>query len=354
MKPLAYMRPLDRIGSIKVKLVVVIVAAVAISALVSSIGWRTGIAVWMRPLIAVGISLLLVYPFSRGITSPLRQMASAAAAMGRGDFSHPVTATSSDEVGELARTFEQMRGQLAENERLRRALIANVSHELRTPLAVLRARFENIEDGVEPNDPAAISSSLVEIERLGLLVERVLDLSRLESGASPLHLETVDLATLVRDATSDLAVLTPDATSDLAPLEPDATCEVPDGLTIEVPAELTLVADRTRLHQVVRNLTDNAVRHGGGRCCVSAAARDGSVVLTVTDTGPGIPESERERVLERFFRLDGARGVGGSGLGLAIVTEIVELHGGSIRITDHDPTGCRVTVSIPDQEHSTT
>jgi len=337
------MRPLDRIGSVKVKLVVVIVAAVAISALVSSIGWRTGIAVWMRPLIAVGISLLLVYPFSRGITSPLRQMARAAAAMGRGDFSHPVTATSRDEVGELARTFEQMRGQLAENERLRRALIADVSHELRTPLAVLRARFENIEDGVEPNDPAAISSSLVEIERLGLLVERVLDLSRLESGASPLHLETVDLATLVREATSDLAPLVSDATPDLS-----------DGLAIEVPAGLTLVADRTRLHQVVRNLADNAVRHGGGRCCVSAAARDGSVVLTVTDTGPGIPESERERVLERFFRLDGARGAGGSGLGLAIVTEIVELHSGTIRITDHDPSGCRVTVSIPDQEHSTT
>lgn len=343
MKPLAYMRPLDRIGSIKVKLVVVIVAAVAISALVSSIGWRTGIAVWMRPLIAVGISLLLVYPFSRGITSPLRQMASAAAAMGRGDFSHPVTATSRDEVGELARTFEQMRGQLAENDRLRRALIANVSHELRTPLAVLRARFENIEDGVQPNDPAAISSSLAEIERLGLLVERVLDLSRLESGASPLHLETVDLAALVREATSDLA-----------PLEHDASSDLPDGLAIEVPAGLTLVADRTRLHQVVRNLADNAVRHGGGHCCVSAAAHDGSVVLTVTDTGPGIPESERERVLERFFRLDGARGAGGSGLGLAIVTEIVELHSGTIRITDHDPSGCRVTVSIPHQEHPAT
>ena len=191
------MRPLDRISSIKVKLVVVIVAAVAISALVSSIGWRTGIAVWMRPIIAVALSLLLVYPFSRGITAPLRQMAAAAAAMARGDFSHPVTATSRDEVGELARTFERMRSQLAEVDRQRRALIANVSHELRTPLAVLRVRFENMADGVEPTDAAALSASLAEIERLGELVERVLDLSRLESGASPLHLERVEVAELV-------------------------------------------------------------------------------------------------------------------------------------------------------------
>jgi signal transduction histidine kinase len=325
------MRPLDRISSIKVKLVVVIVAAVAISALVSSIGWRTGIAVWMRPLIAVGLSLLLVYPFSRGITAPLRQMAAAAAAMARGDFSHPVTATSRDEVGELARTFERMRSQLAEVDRQRRALIANVSHELRTPLAVLRVRFENMADGVEPADAAALAASLAEVERLGQLVERVLDLSRLESGASPLHLEWIAVAELVADATGG-----------------DAATEQ---VVTQVEAGLMLWGDRSRLEQVVRNLVDNAARHGGGACVVSARASAGGVDVSVSDHGPGIPEAERERVLERFYRVDGARAAsGGSGLGLAIVTEIVELHGGSIQIADHAPSGCRVTVSLPTTE----
>ncbi len=327
------MRPLDRISSIKVKLVVVIVAAVAISALVSSIGWRTGIAVWMRPIIAVSLSLLLVYPFSRGITSPLRQMAAAATAMARGDFSHPVTATSRDEVGELARTFERMRGQLAEVDRQRRALIANVSHELRTPLAVLRARFENIADGVEPMDPSAVAASLAEIERLGLLVERVLDLSRLESGASPLHRERVEVADLVADATRDLHV-----------------AGEPVAVTVDITPGLFIDGDRTRLHQVVQNLADNAVRHGGGRCTVTAVPLDDRVLLTVSDRGPGIPAPERERVLERFYRLDSARGAGGTGLGLAIVTEIVELHGGTIQIHDHPPRGCRVSVSLPSEE----
>lgn len=327
------MRPLDRIRSIKVKLVVVIVAAVAISALVSSIGWRTGIAVWMRPIIAVALSLLLVYPFSRGITSPLRQMAAASKAMARGDFTHPVSVTSRDEVGDLARAFEQMRAQLAEVDRQRRALIANVSHELRTPLAVLRVRFENIVDGVEPNDAGAVEASLAEVERLGLLVERVLDLSRLESGASPLHLDQVDAAELVDEV--------------IATIGPDGA----EAVRSEVEPGLTLRGDPTRLHQVVRNLVDNALRHGGGSCTVSAVRSSGTVQLTVTDSGPGIPTAERERVLERFYRLDGSRTAsGGSGLGLAIVAEIVELHGGSIQITDHPHRGCRVVVSLPAQE----
>ena len=102
---------------------------------------------------------------------------------------------------------------------------------------------------------------------------------------------------------------------------------------------------------MVRNLVDNAARHGGDSCVVTARATADGVELSVSDDGPGIPETERERVLERFYRVDGARGAnGGSGLGLAIVTEIVELHGGTIQITDHPPRGCRVTVSLPTTE----
>lgn len=331
------MRPLDRVRSIKLKLVIVIVAAVATSAIVSSIGWRTGIPLLMRPVIAVILSLLLVYPFARGVTAPLRQMAVAAAAMARGDFSQPVTATSRDEVGELARSFEQMRSQLAQVDRQRRALIANVAHELRTPLTVLRARFENIVDGVEPNNPAGVAASLAEIERLSELVERVLDLSRLESGTSPLHLEPFDVVELLTDATTGI---------------------VADGVAARVELShagaATHLGDRTRIHQVVRNLVDNAARHGGGTCQVVARSTDDGLRLEVADLGQGIPESERGRVTERFYRLDDARSSSGSGLGLAIVAEIVELHGGTIRITANEPSGCRVIVDLPRTVQETT
>jgi signal transduction histidine kinase len=326
-------RPLDRLHSIKLKLVIVIVSAVAISVLVNDIGWRLGIPISLRPLIAVALSLLLVYPFSRGITSPLRRMATAATAMSQGDFSHPVTVTSRDEVGELARAFEQMRSQLAAVDRQRRGLVANVSHELRTPLTVLRVRLENMVDGVEPADADALAATLAEIERLSELVERVLDLSRLESGASPLHVESFDVAQLLADATAGI----------------DAAC-------VEVHHEgtATFRGDRARLQQVVRNLLDNAVRHGGRGCTLHAAGGDGRLRIEVGDHGPGIPESERERVLERFYRVDGARsGDGGTGLGLAIVTEIVELHDGTIEITGNSPTGCRVLVEVPEHQEPT-
>lgn len=326
------MRPLDRVGSIKVKLVIVIVTAVAISAVVSSIGWRTGIPIYVRPPIAIALSLLVVYPFARGITSPLRQMAAASTAMAEGDFTHPVTTTSHDEVGELARAFERMRGQVAALDRQRRGLVANVSHELRTPLAVLRVRFENLLDGVEPLDRDAIAASLAEIERLTVLVERILDLSRLESGASPLHLERVDLAQVVDDATAGRS---------------------PDQVRVELHGTTTFLGDRARLTQVVRNLVDNALRHGGPTCMLRLTGTQGRLRLDVADDGPGIPAAERERVLERFYRTDDARsGDGGSGLGLAIVTEIVELHDGTIEIGSNRPHGCRVTVELPEPEEA--
>jgi len=328
-------RPLDRFGSIKLKLGMVVVGGVFISALVSSIGYRTGIALWVRPLIALALALLFVYPFSRGITSPLREMSAAAKAMADGDFSQPVSITSRDEVGDLARAFDQMRSELAEVDRQRRALIANVSHELRTPLTALRARFENIVDGVQENDAASAAASLAEIERLSQLVEVVLDLSRLESGASPLQLETFEVESLLVDAVSS------------------AAAHAQAGRITVDPTELTFVGDRARLHQVVCNLVDNALRFSpeDSPVAVSATPSAAGISLTVTDLGPGIAEGERDRVFERFYRTDDARSAttGGTGLGLAIVTEIVDLHGGTVEIDANRPTGCRIVVQLPHQ-----
>ena len=328
------MRPLDRFRSIKVKLSLVVVAGVFISAVINAIGFRYALPGWLLAPVAVALALLVVYPFSRGITAPLREMAEASRAMAEGDFTHPVTTTSRDEVGELARAFDQMRAELAEVERQRRALIANVSHELRTPLTSLRARFENIVDGVQPNDAATAAASLAEIERLSALVEQVLDLSRLESGAAPLQVEDFAVAELLGDAVVSAA---------------------PDGqearVAIGVDGALSYSGDRGRLHQVVTNLVDNALRFSPPCSPVRVVAEpSGSgIAITVSDRGPGIDAAERHRVLERFYRTDDARSTaeGGTGLGLAIVSEIVDLHGGAIEIGENRPTGCRVVVRLP-------
>lgn len=328
------MRPLDRFRSIKLKLAIVIVAAVAISAVVSSIGFRTGIPVWARPVISAAFALMLVYPFARGITSPLRQMAKASRAMAEGDYSAPVTSTSRDEVGDLARAFDAMRAQLAEVDRQRRDLVANVSHELRTPLTGLRARFENIADGIEVADPENVQWTLDEIERLSALVDQLLDLSRIESGAAPLQITTFE----VRPVLDELAA------------NPHL-----EGTTVEVhaPDGLELRSDEVRLRQLVGNLVQNAARYSpaGEAIEIGATAVPGGVQLTVADHGPGIPLAERGRVFERFYRSDHARASdeGGSGLGLAIVRSIVDAHHGTIAIEGNEPTGCRFILTLPHQ-----
>ena len=137
------------------------------------------------------------------MTSPLREMAAAASAMARGDYGRRVRATSRDEVGELARAFNAMAAELADVDRMRRDLVANVSHELRTPIGALQALLENLVDGVEPPDPAALRTALVQTERLGRLVEQLLDLSRLESGALALRPAPFPVRPLLEQATRE-------------------------------------------------------------------------------------------------------------------------------------------------------
>jgi signal transduction histidine kinase len=191
------MRPLDFLRSIKLKLGVVIVAAVAVTVAVVSLGDRLGLSPMLTGVVAAAIALAMVQLLAHGMTLPLREMVSAARAMSRGDYERRVTATSRDEVGELARAFNAMAAELAAVDRFRRDLVANASHELRTPLGALRAMLENLVDGVEPADQDALESMLRQVERLGSLVEQLLDLSRLESGAVPLARSAIPVRPLL-------------------------------------------------------------------------------------------------------------------------------------------------------------
>jgi len=145
-------RPLDPLRSIKVKLGVVIVAAVAVAFAVNEIGVALNYSFKVRVVVATLLSLLMVQLLAHGMTSPLRDMAGAARAMARGDYSRRVRATARDEVGDLAHAFNRMAAELAEVDRQRRDLVANASHELRTPITALQALLENLVDGVEQPD----------------------------------------------------------------------------------------------------------------------------------------------------------------------------------------------------------
>lgn len=331
------MRPLDRLPSIKQKLGVAIVLAVGVSSLVIAAGAALGLPLVLQPVIAGAIGLAMVQVLARGMVSPLREMAEAARAMATGDHGRRVTATSRDEVGELARAFNAMAADLEEVDRVRRDLVANVSHELRTPITALQAKLENLADGVEPADPATFDVMLRQVERLGRLVTQLLDLSRLESGAIPLQCEPFAVEELLEDAAAECRLHAP-------------------GTPVEVsvsPSDLRVDGDRERLHQVIANLLENAARHSPAGAAVQLAAtradRRGPVRIEVTDAGPGIPDADADRVFERFYRADAARSSdgGGAGLGLAIARWIVDLHGGSIRPERRAPNGCRMVVELP-------
>jgi signal transduction histidine kinase len=335
-------RPLDWLWSIKVKLGVVILSTVAGTVIVLAIGFRLGWSLELRTAVAAVIALAIVQFLARGMTSPLREMAAAASAMARGDYGRRVTATSHDEVGELARAFNAMAAELADVDRMRRDLVANVSHELRTPIGALQALLENLVDGVEPVDPAALRTALGQTERLGRLVGQLLDLSRLESGALALRPAPFPVRPLLEQATRECEL-------------GETWLASPVWLRVDVqPGDLRAVGDSERMHQVISNLLENAVRHSpvDGRVWLSAhAATSGVTTIEVADEGPGIPPDEAERVFERFHRVDAARSArdGGTGLGLAIARWIVDAHGGSIAVRPREPSGCRVVVELPER-----
>ena len=329
------MRPLDRFGRIKLKLGAVILAAVAVTVVVVSAGEKAGVWPVFTGVIAAVVALAVVQLLAHGMTSPLREMAAAAKAMAHGDYDRRVTATSRDEVGELARAFNAMAAELAEADRMRRDLVANASHELRTPIGALRATLENLVDGVEAPDPATLASMLRQVERLGTLVGQLLDLSKLESGAVPLERADVPARPLL-----DRVVVEWRGKAEARGVR----------LSVDVePRQLVLRVDEERLLQVLGNLVANAIRHSppGGNVVVSASAADSRTRIEVVDEGPGIRPDEAERVFERFYRADAARNGAGSGLGLAIARWIVDAHGGAIRAEARDPGGCRMVVELP-------
>lgn len=296
---------------------------------------------WTQLAVAGLIGAILAIAFARwlarGMTRPLRDMADAASRLETGDYSRRVNTVSQDEVGQLAQAFNKMAAELGAIDALRRELVANVSHELRTPISALRAHLENLLDGVEPADPATLEAMLAQSERLGRLVDQLLDLARLESGTAEFRSEPVVVGALVERVRSEISVA--GRARDVSVIA-DVSADLPE-----------LRADPERLHQVLFNLLDNAVRHtpAGGRVMVRAQAQERSMLLSVEDTGPGIPEDQRARVFERFYRVDASRSRdgGGTGIGLAIARSIVEGHAGRIWVDEAPGGGSRFNVELP-------
>ncbi len=237
-----------------------------------------------------------------------------------------------DEVGRLAHTMNAMLDRLEQSSQRQRQFVSDASHELRSPLASIRANLEvALRNSDRADWPAVARRALAEDQRMEDTVSELLELARLDEsrGDEPLtSLPEIDLEELVLDETLQPHAVSVDAT------------RVSAG---------RVHGRRDQLARLVRNLVDNASRHARARVDLSLQSSDGTVTLMVDDDGPGIAPDDRERVFERFTRLDDgrARDAGGLGIGLAIVKAVAEQHGGTVTVDDAPIGGARFVVTCP-------
>jgi heavy metal sensor kinase len=289
--------------------------------------------------LAVVAGALAGYVISGRALAPLTRMADRARSISADHLSErlPVGNTQ-DELGQLASVFNDTFARLEESFEGLKRFSADASHELRTPLTAIRSVGEV---GLrEVRDPQAyqeiIGSMLEEADRLTRVVDTLLTLSRWESGRGHPSHENVDLRSLVHDVAGQLSVLAEDR-----------------GIKIDVALEgpLVVTADAIMLRQAVQNVLDNAIKYTpeGGRVRISSATDAHEHKLIVDDNGPGVPVDQRQRVLERFYRIEGGhqREAGGTGLGLAIVHRALTANRGRLLIDSNDEGGARVVLALP-------
>lgn len=332
------MSALSPLGSIRTKLGVLVAVSVLVAALVATLGAAAGVPAWLSLPVTALLALAVTQLLAAGMVAPLREMTLASEQMARGDYGVRVQTANTDEVGQLAAAFNTMADDLARVDAERRDLVATVSHELRTPVAALGAQLENLVDGVVPADARHLEEALGTVERLGDLVADLLALSRLEAGVVELDPVRTGLLALVGECVEQVRRSGRDV-----PVE------------VQVPADMSVLVDPSRLRQLLVNTLDNASRHtpDGGVVVVAAGPApeghgDGDGWwLEVRDPGPGVPVDDRERVFERFGT-DAAGG--GTGLGLAISRWVARLHGGTLQFLDpQHGDGARLRLELPAQ-----
>ena len=244
---------------------------------------------------------------------------------------------SGDELDRLARSLNEMLDRIESLMAGMQEVSSNVAHDLKTPLTRIKARVEGALRGRKSAEyRAALEKTVEDSDRLLQTFNALLSITRAESGQSRSGLAPIDARTIL----ADVAEL----------YEPTAE-EQGGALTIAAPEGLEILADRQLLSQAVSNLVDNALKYGTAegtapQISIAGAIEDGSVVITVADRGPGIPSADRERVIERFVRLDTSRSKPGNGLGLSLVAGVMKLHGGRLVLEDNEP-GLRARLVLP-------
>lgn len=305
---------------------------------------RVNSYIWIAGIIAIAVALLLGVFLTRQITRPLRALNAGAKHISEGDLSYRVKVRSRDEIGQLADSFNDMASKLENSEQSRRRLVSDVAHELRTPLTIIEGTVDGIEDGIFPPDREHLESIKEQSGLLTHLVNDLRDLSLAESGQLKLERLPVSMIDLVQRKASQFEM---------------SARQKNIRLTTEIPPLLPEVRiDSKRIEQAIGNLLSNAIRHTpeGGQITISLkisqnSAKTGTeaIIISVADTGEGIPAEHLPHLFERFYRVgtSRSRSEGGVGLGLAIVKQMVEAHGGQVWAESQMGKGSTFYIGLP-------
>jgi two-component system, OmpR family, sensor histidine kinase BaeS len=287
--------------------------------------------------IGVLLSVLAAGLLAAHFRKPVKQLVDGARRLGRGQFDTRLSIRRSDELGELADTFNHVAARLEDTERWRQQWVADTSHELRTPLSVLRAQMEALQDGIRVATPDTIALMLRQVLSLTKLVDDLHELARADLGQRQYDKTATDAWRLVQDVLAGFAEKFRVA-----------------GLAVSIgamPSRTMVHGDAERLRQVVGNLLENSVRYtdAGGCIVVGGTVAGSELHIAIDDSAPAVPEPLLDRLGERFFRVESSRNrqLGGAGLGLALSRNIVDAHGGRLAFTASPLGGLRATVVLP-------
>ena len=290
-------------------------------------------------LAAIGVllSVLAAGLLAAHFRRPVKQLVEGARRVGQGQFATRLSIRRSDELGELADTFNQVAARLEDTEHWRQQWVADTSHELRTPLSVLRAQMEALQDGIRTATPDTITLMLRQVLSLTKLVDELHELARADLGQRQYDKTSADAWQLVQDVFAAFAEKFRVA-----------------GLAVSIgtlPSRTMVHGDAERLRQVVGNLLENSVRYtdAGGRIVVSGAVVGHELHIAIDDSAPAVPAHLLDRLGERFFRVESSRNrqLGGVGLGLALSRHIVEAHDGRLVFAESPLGGLRAILVLP-------
>jgi signal transduction histidine kinase len=299
---------------------------------------RTNQALTLAAIGAALLALIVGFLLARTLTRPLRALTEATEKMAGGDLNQQVAITSRDEIGELAESFNRMSREVARANQLRKQMTADIAHDLRTPLTVIAGYIESMRDGDLAPTPDRLDTIYTEIERLQSLVADLRLLAHTDAGELRLNLQVLNPKDLLESAAASFKysaeqkgiTLTVDAAEDLPQIQ----------------------ADESRLNRVLGNLVSNALRHTpqGGTVSILATRNTQHVLITVADTGEGIPPTDLPHIFDRFYRADKSRtdaDGASSGLGLAIAKALIEAHGGRIKVNSVVGNGTKFEIELP-------